>query len=102
MHPKAPHALLLATLLLVLAAGLVLAVESRGPGARAVRARDFQELVGGLGFGPAVDLSGCGFAFDPRLDPRCSEDQGPIPAGSFFCPYHTCSVFWYPALERTP
>ena len=46
--------------------------------------RSFQELVGGLGFGPALDLSRCEFSFDPRLCPGCPADLGPVPAGRCF------------------
>ena len=55
--------------------------------------------MGGLGFGPALDLSGCAFSFDPRLDGCFAEERGPIPCGGAFCPRHACSVFFYPPLE---
>jgi hypothetical protein len=93
-------ALLFAGLLaLTAAAGAALTVGARPPAREEQRAEEFQRLVGGLGFGPALDLERCAFAFDPRLDPGCSEDVGPVPGGGFFCPHHACSVFDYPPCE---
>jgi hypothetical protein len=86
-----PAILLLATL-----AGLVLALEAR-PTFDEARTREFHHLVGGLGFGPALDLENCEFSFDPRLCPGCSYDCGPIPGGRAFCPYHAGSIFDYHA-----
>jgi hypothetical protein len=86
---------------LATAAGLVLTLDNdRSPGEQ-MRAQEFQTLVGGLGFGPASDLSECPFAYDPRLGPRCQQDAGPIMGGAVFCPHHACSVFDYPPLEDT-
>ena len=53
---------------------------------------------------PILDLTEsnptrCGFSFDPRLCPRCPQDYGPVPGGAWFCPYHGCSVFFYPPLD---
>lgn len=62
----------------------------------------FQSLVGGLGFGSSVDLSRCGFGFDPRLEPACSHMYGPIPAGSFLCSQHGGSATGYPSLPLSP
>ena len=61
---------------------------------------DFQKLTGGIGFGPAIDLSGCAFGFDPRLDGACSEDCGPLPGGACFCPRHAGSVWYYSTITR--
>jgi hypothetical protein len=92
-------AVLLALMLLAGAAAAVLVVEGLGaPDGRA--ASDFQQLTGGIGFGPAVDLSGCAFGFDPRLDGACSEDCGPLPGGACFCPRHAGSVWCYSPLNR--
>jgi hypothetical protein len=81
------------------AAGVLLGVEDRLQRRQAGGAEEFQRLVGGLGFGPAVDLSRCAFSFDPRLCGSCPEDGGPIPAGAYFCPRHACSILFYPRLE---
>jgi hypothetical protein len=80
----------------VVGAGVVLGIDNRRSEVEAKRGEEFQRLVGGLGFGAARDLRRCIFAFDPRLDSACSEDAGPIPGGSVFCPYHACSIRDYP------
>ncbi len=63
---------------------------------RPARAADggFQRLVGGLGLGPAVDLSRCAGEFDARVEPACSHRFDPLPGGSLYCPAH--------ALPRQP
>jgi hypothetical protein len=63
--------LLAALLLLSVAACALFLAEGYGRQRRAHRSEEFQRLVGGLGFGPAVDLAGCPFGFDPRLDGAC-------------------------------
>src|SRR5947207_15571524 len=90
--------LLLVLLLLSCAAGAVLVGEDLAQRRRPARAEQFQRLVGGVGFGPALDLSGCAFGLDPRLDGTCAEDFGPVPGGACFCPRHAGSVFFYPPL----
>lgn|SRR5262245_30540473 len=88
---------LLAVILAVTcAAVLIMALAGQSGARHPEHARSFHRLVGGLGFGPAVDLSRCEFSFDPRLCPACSRDDGPIPGGMFFCPYHASAVFDYP------
>ena len=76
----------------------VVALGARPDVAEAAQAREFQRLVGGLGFGPALDLERCAFSFDPRLCPTCPNDWGPTPAGMCFCPYHAAALRDYPAL----
>src|SRR6478736_1988278 len=95
---RAPTVVLTLLLALAAAAGLVLAFGARPTAGEARRAEEFQRLVGGLGFGPAQDLSRCAFSFDPRLDPACPNDCGPIPGGVFFCPYHASSIVDPPPL----
>ena len=99
MRSAAPLTILLVTLALVLGAGVILLTESRSQPNETARAEEFQELVGGVGFGPAVDLSGCAFAFDPRLCPCCGRELGPIPGGRVFCPHHASSILDYPPLD---
>ena len=82
----------------VSAAGLLVALDSLPAPERGDRAEEFQRLVGGLGCGPAVDLSRCGFSFDPRLCPDCPLNDGPIPGGIYFCPQHACSILYCPPL----
>jgi hypothetical protein len=85
-------------LLLAGAAGAVLVVEGRERGT--ARGEQFQRLVGGVGFGPAVDLSVCACGFDPRLEGACALDTGPVPGGACFCPRHAGSLFFLPPLDR--
>jgi len=96
---KSSRVLLVLIVALALGAAAALSVCARPDARHDEHARQFHRLVGGLGFGPAVDLARCEFAFDPRLCPACSEDTGPIPGGMFFCPYHASSVFDYPPLK---
>jgi hypothetical protein len=86
-------------LLLPATAVAILIIEAQPPPARAARAAEFHRLVGGLGFGPAANLSRCAFGFDPRLCPSCPQQDGPVPAGAVFCPEHGCSILYYPPLE---
>ncbi len=88
---------------LLLVAGLALAaVLVLGTANRRADGREFQALVGGLGFGPALTPSTCGPTFDPRLCPECRQATGPVPAGHYFCPRHGCAVCFVPTLGRPP
>ncbi|MCZ6573598.1 MAG: hypothetical protein O7C98_10590 [Planctomycetota bacterium] len=87
MKGRGPALLSAAVLLLAGAAGAVLATSSRLP-AREARSGAFQQLVGGLGLGPQLDLSRCAAAFDARLGPPCSLRHEPVLCGSWFCPVH--------------
>lgn len=69
---------------LVATATAILALD----GGRHSHADGFQRLVGGLGFGPALELSPCALGFDPRLEGSCDQDTGRIPGGRCFCPHH--------------
>jgi hypothetical protein len=92
--------LLFGLLSLAGAVGAALTGEQLTQGRRQVQREEFHHLVGGLGFGPAVNLSGCAFGFDPRLDGSCAEERGPVPGGSCFCPRHAGSLFYYRPLSR--
>jgi hypothetical protein len=83
---------------LAMAAGALPIYDARMQPQRAERSAEFQRLVGGLGFGPALDLSRCPHSFDPRLDDGCGDDEGPLPGGARFCPQHAGSIFYYPPL----
>jgi hypothetical protein len=84
--------------LLVIAAVWLVAADCTAP-ARPAR-DEFQHLVGGLGLGPAVDLSRCGFSFDARLCPECPAQHGPLPGGVYYCPQHACSILYVPPVGR--
>ena len=98
---RTPALLLAAILTLSVLAGVAVALSDR-PTADEGRAAEFYRLVGGLGFGPALDLSSCEYSLDPRICPACSQDVGPIPGGLPFCPHHACSVFAYPTDQLFP
>src|SRR5258707_1370982 len=101
MQTRGPRLLFALLVTLAAAAAAVLAVEELARSRKNARGEEFQRLVGGLGFGPALDLSQCTFGFDPRLEATCSQDVGPIPGGGWFCPYHAGSIFYYPPLESS-
>jgi hypothetical protein len=88
---RTPDLLGALVLALAVAAGAALVFGAREAG----RAEEFHRLVGGLGFGPALDLARCEFSFDPRLCPACPHDCGPVPGGKFFCPYHAGAILDY-------
>ena len=92
--------LLLVLLLLTAAACVALAVEAGEARRRQERSEEFQGLVGGLGFGPGLDLSGCAFGLDPRLDGSCDQECGPVPGGACFCPRHAGALLEYPPLTE--
>ncbi|MFI5403308.1 MAG: hypothetical protein ACHQ1G_10250 [Planctomycetota bacterium] len=81
---RAPALLLATTLAVALFAAVLLATAA--PSTEG--SEDFQRLVGGLGLGPAVDLSRCPAEFDPRVDAGCALGGEPLPASTLFCPVH--------------
>jgi hypothetical protein len=96
-----PPLLILAAVLALTCAAAALVLHD-SPDRPDAEAADFQRLVGGLGFGPALDLSRCPNAFDPRLCPHCPADFGPVPGGGCFCPQHAGSLFDYPPVGAAP
>ena len=95
---KAPAVCLALILALATAAGVALALDARPREGGQRQVQEFHQLVGGLGFGPALDLATCAFSCDPRLCPACPHDCGPVPGGMVFCPHHACSILDYPPL----
>jgi len=92
------NVVLMAAVAVAAALGLAALNHRDSPG----RAAEFQRLVGGLGLGPATDLSACAAAFDPRLCPHCAFDNGPLPGGRAFCPHHSLAVVDYPEPTDAP
>jgi len=84
------------------AASLVLAADCLAPASEEGPAEELQRLLGGLGCGPAVDLSRCAFSFDPRLCEDCPLNHGPIPGAIYFCPQHACSILYCRPLVPRP
>jgi hypothetical protein len=93
---------LTAGMMAALALAAVLALAALSEHDPSGRGAEFQRLVGGLGMGPATDLSGCEQAFDPRLCTHCAWEDGPIPGGRAFCPDHALSVVDYPEPTDAP
>ena len=102
MNSTLPRLVLTSLIGLSVAAGAVVLAESRRNPVAVDRSREFQQMLGGLGFGPAIDLSRCTLAFDPRIGPVCESQLSPIPGGGFVCPHHACSVFDYSPAVETP
>jgi hypothetical protein len=75
-------------MLLAGASAAVLTLEPGVGGGRQPATAAFQRQVGGLGFEPALDLSGCAFGFDPRLEGWCTANVGALPGGACFCDRH--------------
>jgi hypothetical protein len=99
MNPNSPRILLGAVLALAIAAGTVIILDAGSGGEQAARCQEFQSLLGGLGLGPALDISQCDFSFDPRVGHTCPEDLGPIPGATYFCSQHVSSILYCPQLE---
>ena len=88
--------LFIVLLLLLGAVGVILLVEDRFQRPQA-GGEGFQRLVGGLGFGPDLDLHGGAFRFDPRLQDADAQDCGPIPGGSSYGGQGAVAIFGYPS-----
>jgi|SRR5262245_30846454 len=100
MHSIKPTLILAVIVGLASVATALMIVDAGAKPARTELSAEFQRLVGGLGFGPALDLTRCPNSFDPRLDDGCAGDLEPLPGGARFCPLHAGSIFYYPPLER--
>jgi hypothetical protein len=84
---------------LFLAAANVVILDSATQARRMKYSEDFQRLVGGLGFGPALELASCPARFDPRLDPGGADGDDFLLGLARDCPQHGGSIFYYPPLE---
>jgi hypothetical protein len=83
---------------LVAASGAILITEARLQ-ARPTCAEDFQRLLGGVGFGPNLDLSESAGNFDPRLNGDFAGPGALIPGGGYFSDQRGLSIFSYPRLD---
>jgi hypothetical protein len=92
--------LLVGLLILVVATALVLIQEASSQPQRTERSEAFQRLVGGLGFGPSLDLTRGEFGFDPRLADHDADDEGPLPGGNRYSGVQGRSIFHYKPLSR--
>jgi len=75
------RALLLAAAVALPATAAAMLTASASPAIHGGRA-SFQREVGGLGLGPAVDLSRCACGFDPRVESGCALGLEPVPVRS--------------------
>jgi hypothetical protein len=80
--------------LVTIAAAAVLALDVALHRAQRQPAHEFQQMLLGLGLGPALDLSHCPFSFDPRVGHGCEQDVGAIAGGLYFCSQHAGSIFF--------
>jgi len=101
MTGKGPEILFCGLMILTGGAAAAIATGASSSRDQLAREREFHRLVGGLGSGPAVDLSRCPFSFDVRLADGCRYDQGPIPGGVYFCPEHGCSILYCKLIPET-
>jgi hypothetical protein len=77
------------------AALLALAVDPWLAARHAAPRQAFQNLVGGLGMGPATRLSPDMTAFDPRLGAIIDADMSPVPGGGWMVGSAACSILPY-------
>jgi hypothetical protein len=102
MDDRGPTVLIGGVVLLAAAAGIALFFGDRPEPLQQARGREFQQLVGGVGGGPDLDLSHCAYCFDPRMSEGCPANLGPIPGGECFCPEHGCSILEAPTTTVGP
>src|SRR5687767_4263379 len=81
----ATNALGAAVVLLVAAAAVCVTASMVRRGEPQESSRRFQTLVGGLGLGPAGDLSVCEPDFDPRVGDVCARNVGSVPGAAALC-----------------
>ncbi len=93
MRPAVPKFVLAGVMVLAITAAGIVIIDTIPRSNPSRNVEEFQQLVGGLGLGPATDLSTCSFAFDPRIGITCDRQYDPIPMGSWFCTAHMCSCF---------
>jgi hypothetical protein len=85
--------------MVLLAAALLLWAQNGGA-PEIEQAREFQALTGGLGFGPALDLSSCPPSFDPRLSDDCPASADRLLGRQLVDLERAGSIFYFPQLQR--
>ena len=99
MRPIAPRLILVAITALTMLAATVLVRDAVATPRQEI-AEDFQSLVHGLGFGPALDLSQGTHRYDPRLYGELTDVDAPLPGGERFDARDPFSIFPSAPLRR--
>jgi hypothetical protein len=98
MRSLAPNLILAAIAAMSLLAITVWIFDAMAAQRHEVISEEYQGLVGGLGFGPVLDLSNGVDSFDPRLSGVTQN----IPEGMRSGPDNPLSIFRYPRLKQSP
>ena len=88
------------TLVVVVAATVVLWREAGRARRVDGRAIELQRIVGGLGMGGERNLARCAAAFDPRVRGACSVCGTALPGGAVYCPAHAFTILRLRAVDR--
>lgn len=88
------------TLVVVVAATVVLWREAGRAREVDSRAIELQRIVGGLGMGGERNLARCAAAFDPRVRGACSVCGTALPGGAVYCPAHAFTILRLRAVNR--
>jgi hypothetical protein len=91
---RKPLLLLIVLLCLVLTVVIYVSAESSNTGEKTHhnKMNNFQQIVHGVGLGATTKPAWCYINFDPRIDPRCTCIEWPVPGGFCYCPDHTGTV----------
>ncbi|KKO19879.1 MAG: hypothetical protein BROFUL_01392 [Candidatus Brocadia fulgida] len=92
MRSKALFVLSMLPCLLITVIALLVTESLRKDEHTRTTVHDFQHMVHGVGLGATTKPAWCYINFDPRVDPRCSCIEWPIPGGYCYCPDHTGTV----------
>jgi hypothetical protein len=101
MRSIAPNLVMIAIGTLTLLAAVVLFRDAAPTRHRVEISEDFHRLVGGLGFGPVLDLSQGSGSFDPRLDGEWLDANERLDSPAQFGPLNPLSIFHYSPLRRS-
>jgi len=92
MHKLARGAWFWSGILVVGVASLLLALDPWLARRAGPADTQFQQLVGGLGMGPAVTLATDESRFDPRVSATSTLDLAPVPGGGWLGGEKACSI----------